>query len=33
MDGDTLEKEINPSRKWTEAGVTAFLLEVLEILA
>jgi formylglycine-generating enzyme required for sulfatase activity len=33
VDGDTLDKEINPSRKWTEAEVTAFLLEVLEILA
>ena len=33
VDGNTLDKEINPSRKWTEAEVTAFLLEVLEILA
>ncbi len=33
IDGNTLDKEIKPSRKWTEAEVTSFLLEVLEILA
>ncbi|MEI6427604.1 MAG: bifunctional serine/threonine-protein kinase/formylglycine-generating enzyme family protein [Pseudanabaena sp. ELA607] len=33
IDGNTLDKEINSSRKWTEAEVTSFLLEVLEILA
>jgi serine/threonine protein kinase len=33
VDGDTLDKEINPSRKWTEGEVTSFLLEVLDILA
>ncbi len=33
IDGNTLDKEINFSRKWTEKDVTVFLLEVLEILA
>ncbi len=33
VDGNTLDKEINRSRKWTEVEVNNFLLEVLEVLA
>ena len=33
IDGNTLDKEINRRRKWTEVEVNNFLLEVLEILA